>query len=136
MHNVHNLIYCSQWWCRGRQLPVGGERGRCDSAGVQQSRGTPSARERRDRIERDNQILLRKILDCHHGVDRDRTSNIPTPDGHRRKTEESRRTPRRLATSNQINTKRIKQRTDYENLLLLQKIQNVKPSSSVRKAFC
>ena len=93
-------------------------------------------RERRDRIERDNQILLRKILDCHHGVDRDRTSNIPTPDGHRRKTEESRRTPRRLATSNQINTKRIKQRTDYENLLLLQKIQNVKPSSSVRKAFC
>ena len=93
-------------------------------------------RERRDRIERDNQILLRKILDCHHGVDRDRTSNIPTPDGHRRKTEGSRRTPRRLATSNQINTKRIKQRTDYENLLLLQKIQNVKPSSSVRKAFC
>ena len=27
-------------------------------------------REKRERIERENQILLRKILDCHHGVDR------------------------------------------------------------------
>ena len=38
-------------------------------------------------------------------------------------------------TSRQINTKRQKQKTDYENLLLLQKIQNVKPSNSVRNAF-
>ena len=38
-------------------------------------------------------------------------------------------------TSHQINTKRLKQKTDYENLLLLQKIQNVKSSNSVRKAF-
>merc|ERR1712080_465952 len=30
-----------------------------------------------ERIERENQILLRKILDCHHGVDRGRTSTIP-----------------------------------------------------------
>ena len=36
-------------------------------------------REKRDKIERENQILLRKILDCHHGVDRDRTSVIPSP---------------------------------------------------------
>ena len=34
-------------------------------------------RDRRDKIERDNQILLRKILDCHHGHDRQRTSAIP-----------------------------------------------------------
>ena len=27
-------------------------------------------REKRERIERENQILLRKILDCHHGIDR------------------------------------------------------------------
>lgn len=25
---------------------------------------------RRDKIEKENEILLRKILDCHHGVDR------------------------------------------------------------------
>ena len=35
-------------------------------------------KERRDRIERDNQILLKKILDCHNGHDRERTSGIPT----------------------------------------------------------
>ena len=34
-------------------------------------------KDRRDKIERDNQILLRKILDCHHGHDRQRTSAIP-----------------------------------------------------------
>ena len=34
-------------------------------------------KDRRDQIERDNQILLRKILDCHHGNDRERTSGIP-----------------------------------------------------------
>ena len=34
-------------------------------------------KDRRDQIERDNQILLRKILDCHHGHDRERTSGIP-----------------------------------------------------------
>ena len=27
-------------------------------------------RERRNKIEKENEILLRKILDCHHGVDR------------------------------------------------------------------
>ena len=35
-------------------------------------------KERREKIERDNQILLKKILDCHHGHDRERTSGIPT----------------------------------------------------------
>ena len=35
-------------------------------------------KDRRDQIERDNQILLRKILDCHHGHDRERTSGIPS----------------------------------------------------------
>ena len=98
-------------------------------------------RERRDKIERENQILLRKILDCHHGVDRERTSGIPSPstgEASRVSTarERENKTPKHLRTSNQINTKRVKQKTDYENLLLLQKIQNVKPSSSVRKAFC
>ena len=34
-------------------------------------------KDRRDQIERDNQILLSKILDCHHGHDRERTSGIP-----------------------------------------------------------
>ena len=38
-------------------------------------------------------------------------------------------------TSNQINQKRRKQKTDYENLILLQKIQNVKPSRSVMTSF-
>ena len=38
-------------------------------------------------------------------------------------------------TSNQINQKRRKQKTDYENLILLQKIQNVKPSRSVMSSF-
>ena len=99
-------------------------------------------RQKRDRIERENQILLRKILDCHHGVDRERTSGIPSTGEAprlamaRERERENNRTPAHLRTSNQINTKRVKQKTDYENLLLLQKIQNVKPSSSVRKAFC
>ena len=35
-------------------------------------------KDRRDKIERENQILLRKILDCHHGHDRGRTSGIPS----------------------------------------------------------
>ena len=49
---------------------------------------------------------------------------------------DARVTPNKLKkTSHHINTKRIKQKTDYENLLLLQKIQNVKSSSSVRQAF-
>ena len=39
------------------------------------------------------------------------------------------------ATSNQINQKRRKQKTDYENLILLQKIQNVKPSKPVMTSF-
>ena len=38
-------------------------------------------KDKRDQIERDNQILLRKILDCHHGHDRERTSGIPATQG-------------------------------------------------------
>lgn len=34
-------------------------------------------------------------------------------------------------TSNQINAEKQKHKRDYENLLLLQKIQNVKPSREV-----
>ena len=34
-------------------------------------------KERLARIERENQILLQKILDCHLGYDRRRTSHIP-----------------------------------------------------------
>ena len=43
--------------------------------------------------------------------------------------------PKGKKTSNQINQKRRKTKTDYENLLLLQKIQNAKPSSWVKKSF-
>ena len=43
--------------------------------------------------------------------------------------------PRRKVTSNQINQQRRKHQTDYENLLLLQKIQNAKPSRTVAKNF-
>ena len=32
--------------------------------------GGREEREKREKIERENQLLLRKILDCHHGVDR------------------------------------------------------------------
>ena len=43
--------------------------------------------------------------------------------------------PRKKVTSNQINQQRRKNQTDYENLLLLQKIQNAKPSKNVAKGF-
>ena len=43
--------------------------------------------------------------------------------------------PRKKVTSNQINQQRRKNQTDYENLLLLQKIQNAKPSKTVAKGF-
>ena len=33
-------------------------------------------KERREKIERENEILLRKILDCHHGVDRSEERRI------------------------------------------------------------
>eukprot|EP00092_Neocalanus_flemingeri_P102139 GFUD01130622.1.p1 GENE.GFUD01130622.1~~GFUD01130622.1.p1 ORF type:complete len:179 (+),score=49.53 GFUD01130622.1:34-570(+) len=106
-------------------------------------------KDRRDKIERENQILLRKILDCHHGHDRDRTSGIPSS-GRRSNARglEGEQSPRKgvkegqltkqnnsRKTSNQINQKRRKQKTDYENLLLLQKIQSAKPSSWVKKSF-
>lgn len=38
-------------------------------------------------------------------------------------------------TSNQINKQRLKHKTDYENLLLLQKIQNVRPSREIVDSF-
>ena len=38
-------------------------------------------KERMARIERENHILLQKILDCHLGVDRKRTSKIPQSSG-------------------------------------------------------
>ena len=38
---------------------------------------TRPEKERLARIERENQILLQKILDCHLGYDRRRTSHIP-----------------------------------------------------------
>ena len=43
--------------------------------------------------------------------------------------------PPKKATSNQINQARRKNQTDYENLLLLQKIQNAKPSNTIYKSF-
>lgn len=147
-------------------------------------------KERREKIERENEILLRKILDCHHGVDRSEERQIcvycmlhvsPQRENQRnswfcwqaQRHNESSSTAAKCSpvwrwpengyvwccaveiiikhvlysdsgklspikqkrTSRQINTKRQKQKTDYENLLLLQKIQNVKPSNSVRNAF-
>ena len=41
-------------------------------------------KDRRYKIERENQILLQKILDCHHGHDRERTSGIPRSGGQRK----------------------------------------------------
>ena len=43
---------------------------------VSRLNGRPE-KERLARIERENQILLQKILDCHLGYDRRRTSHIP-----------------------------------------------------------
>ena len=45
---------------------------------VSRLNGRPE-KERLARIERENQILLQKILDCHLGYDRRRTSHIPRP---------------------------------------------------------
>jgi hypothetical protein len=91
------------------------------------------------RIDRENRILLRKILEQHHGVRR--TSTIPPPPRHpiRRKLLESREETlqkfRNKPTSNQLNQQRWKHKTDYENLLLLQKIQNAKPSKDIEQSF-
>ena len=119
---------------------------------VSRLNGRPE-KERLARIERENQILLQKILDCHLGYDRRRTSHIPRAP----RTQEIRNGNRvyqslyissylisflspdvptsskaPAPTSNQINAKQIKQKTDYENLLLLKKILSAKPSKYVR----
>ena len=68
---------------------------------------------------------------------RGRTSNIPGNNDKKEVRNDAKSlNVKQKKTSNQINNSRQKQKTDYENLLLLQKIQNVKPSNSVRKAFC
>lgn len=118
---------------------------------VSRLNGRPE-KERLARIERENQILLQKILDCHLGYDRRRTSHIPRAS----RTQQIRNGTAKLSShfisnllslfptddatankapapsSNQINAKQIKQKTDYENLLLLKKILSAKPSKYVR----
>ena len=42
---------------------------------------------------------------------------------------------RRKPTSNQINQQKMKHKTDYENLLLLQKIQTARPSRAIEQSF-
>ena len=106
-------------------------------------RQTSVERETQERIDRENRILLRKILEQHHGVRR--ISAIPPPPtrSHKKKyplasgrddmvhLDKARARP----TSNQINQIKAKHKTDYENLLLLQKIQNARPSRTIEASF-
>ena len=91
------------------------------------------------RIDRENRILLRKILEQHHGVRRN--STIPSPPRQPPKKrfsasrDETLQRYRSKPTSNQVNQQRWKHKTDYENLLLLQKIQNAKPSKDIEQSF-
>lgn len=102
-------------------------------------RQTSVEREIQQRIDRENRILLRKILEQHHGVRR--TSAIPPPPRHptRKKftvsRDETLQKHKSKPTSNQLNHQRWKHKTDYENLLLLQKIQNAKPSKDIEQSF-
>ena len=98
-------------------------------------------------------FLLQKILDCHLGLDRKRTSLIPQ---NKKNTVARRNVVGKLylikykgrsfrdqknlgspikRTTNQINTTESKKKTDYENLLLLKKILGAKPSKYVRDSF-
>ncbi|XP_040568093.1 uncharacterized protein [Lepeophtheirus salmonis] len=96
---------------------------------------TPQERENQQRIDRENRILLRKILEQHHGAKR-RSSSVPPSSlnpGCIHTFEP--RIPQVIMTSNQINAEKRRQKRDYENLLLLQKIQNAKPSTSIADSF-
>lgn len=116
------------------------------SRSVKRRRQTSVERENQERIDRENRILLRKILEQHHGMRR--SSAIPPPPtrSHKQKYPLSSSSKlggstydldlhRRKPTSNQINQQKWKHKTDYENLLLLQKIQNAKPSRAIEKSF-
>ena len=123
-----------------RQRRVTGESGSTASnIHRKHRRQTSVERELQQRIDRENRILLRKILEQHHGVRR--SSAIPPPPRHptRKKFPESREVTlqkyRNKPTSNQLNQQRWKHKTDYENLLLLQKIQNAKPSKDIEQSF-
>lgn len=92
-------------------------------------------RERQENIDRENRILLRKILEQHHGIRRNSSIPPSTTRGSRKSAASTRPSTRTTATSRQINQERSKHKTDYENLLLLQKIQNVKPSRHIVASF-
>ena len=100
---------------------------------------TGHERERQEQIDRENRILLRKILEQHHGIRRNGVASGPGSGPQRRFDYSATlrgRSPERKRvgggkTSNQINAEKLKHKRDYENLLLLQKIQNVKPSKQV-----
>lgn len=100
---------------------------------------TTAQKERQDQIDRENRILLRKILEQHHGIRRQ--SSIP-PKLMRHQSQQQqqhqvmqRRSHKNHQTSRKINQERIQHKTDYENLILLQKIQNVRPSKEIEDSF-
>ena len=130
-HHQHRSARKSRWHHQGHQPRIVMQQPRALSA---------VERERQEAIDRENRILLRKILEQHHGIRR--TSSIPpSRKGNRPMAVEGTREgaapiPRgRKPTSRQINQQRVKHKTDYENLLLLQKIQNVRPSKSIVASF-
>ena len=122
-----------------RERRITGDSGSTASSIRRKRRQTSVERDIQQRIDRENRILLRKILEQHHGVRR--TSTIPPPPRHptRKKflanREETLQRYRTKPTSNQLNQQRWKHKTDYENLLLLQKIQNAKPSRDIEQSF-
>ena len=97
-------------------------------------RMTTADKERQERIDRENRILLRKILEQHHGIRRQ--SSIPPPaQTSARNSTLMVRSRKNHQSSRKINQERIKHKTDYENLILLQKIQNVRPSRDIEHSF-
>ncbi|XP_023342655.1 GATA zinc finger domain-containing protein 10 [Eurytemora carolleeae] len=136
-HQQHQQQKHQQHQHQQHQQQQPGRRSRSESrTGLLSSRlESQVERERKVKIERENQLLLKKILDCHHGVDRRRTSSIPPPPSKAPRAPRGRRCFSPIKTSNQVNEARRREKSDYENLILLQKIQNVKPSRLVQKSF-
>ncbi|CAG0915931.1 unnamed protein product [Notodromas monacha] len=78
------------------------------------------------RIDRDNQILLRKILQCHN-----RPASLPVRAATRALT----RSANSLSTSKAVTKAKEQRRIDYENFILLKKIQSARPSSEIEESL-